>query len=129
MRPWYPSWVVSKRRCAHPRPWGRTGVCTASANWSVDREYGLGRRCSDLCVVWSYPSGVQRGVIGLKIRYHSLEQTLAAGLEQTWRYADATGAEEAHLVIFDRRPKVAWSKKIWQRSEQYAGMAISVWGM
>ncbi len=95
----------------------------------VDREYGLGRRRTDLCVVWNYPGGVQRGVIELKIRYASLEQTLAAGLEQTWRYADATGAEEAHLVIFDRRPKVAWSKKIWQRSEQHAGMAISVWGM
>ena len=95
----------------------------------VDREYGLGRRRTDLCVVWSYPGGVQRGVIELKIRYHSLEQTLAAGLEQTWRYADAMGAEEAHLVIFDRRPKVAWSKKIWRRSEQHAGMAITVWGM
>ncbi len=95
----------------------------------VDREYGLGRRCTDLCVVWNYPGGVQRGVIELKIRYASLEQTLAVGLEQTWRYADATGAEEAHLVIFDRRPKVAWSKKIWRRSEQYAGMAITVWGM
>jgi hypothetical protein len=94
-----------------------------------DREYGLGRRRTDLSVVWSYPGGVQRGVIELKIRYHSLEQTLAAGLEQTWRYADAMGAEETHLVIFDRRPKVAWSKKIWQRSEQHAGMAITVWGM
>ena len=95
----------------------------------VDREYGLGRRCSDLCVVWSYPSGVQRGVIGLKIRYQSLEQTLAAGLEQTWRYADATGAEEAHLVICDRRSTIPWKEKIWQRSEQHAGMAITVWGM
>ena len=95
----------------------------------VDREYGLGRRRTDLCVVWNYPGGVQRGVIELKIRYASLEQTLAAGLEQTWRYADAMGAEEAHLVIFDRRPKVAWSKKIWRRSAQHAGMAITVWGM
>ena len=95
----------------------------------VDREYGLGRRRTDLCVVWSYPGGVQRGVIELKIRYHSLEQTLAAGLEQTWRYADAMGAEEAHLVIFDRRSTIPWEEKIWQRSEQHAGMAITVWGM
>jgi hypothetical protein len=36
---------------------------------------------------------------------------------------------EAHLVIFDRRPKVAWSKKIWQRSAQHAGLVITVWGM
>jgi hypothetical protein len=72
---------------------------------------------------------VQRGVIELKIRYQSLEQTLAVGLEQTWRYADAMGAEEAHLVIFDRQPTIPWEEKIWQRSEQHAGMAITVWGM
>jgi hypothetical protein len=95
----------------------------------VDREYGLGRRRTDLCVVWNYSGGVQRGVIELKIRYQSLEQTLAVGLEQTWRYADAMGAEEAHLVIFDRQPTIPWEEKIWQRSEQHAGMAITVWGM
>ncbi len=95
----------------------------------VDREYGLGRRRTDLCVVWSYPGGVQRGVIELKIRYHSLEQTLAAGLEQTWRYADAMAAEEAHLVIFDRRPTIPWEEKIWQRTESFQGRIVTVWGM
>ena len=95
----------------------------------VDREYGLGRRRTDLCVVWNYPGGVQRGVIELKLRYQSLEQTLAAGLEQTWRYADATGAEEAHLVIFDRRPTIPWEEKIWQRTESFQGRIVTVWGM
>lgn len=56
----------------------------------VDREYGLGRRRIDLCVIWNYPGGVQRGVIELKLLHNSLERTLAEGLEQTWRYATPT---------------------------------------
>ena len=95
----------------------------------VDREYGLGRRRTDLCVVWNTPGGVQRGVIELKLRYRSLDQTIADGLQQTWAYADTMGAEEAHLVIFDRRPTVPWEEKIWRREEQHQGRPITVWGM
>lgn len=95
----------------------------------VDREYGLGRRRTDLCIVWNYPGGVQRGVIELKLLHRSLERTLAEGLEQTWRYADTNAAEEAHLIIFDRTPDKVWGEKIWQRTEQFNGMTITVWGM
>lgn len=80
-------------------------------------------------MVWSYPGGVQRGVIELKLLYHSLERTLAEGLAQTWRYADATAAEEAHLVIFDRTADRPWGEKIWRREEAHQGMPITVWGM
>lgn len=95
----------------------------------VDREYGLGRRRTDLCVVWKVPGGVQRAVIELKLLHHSLERTLAEGLEQTWRYADANAAEEAHLIIFDRTPGKPWSEKIWRRNEHFNTMPITVWGM
>jgi hypothetical protein len=95
----------------------------------VDREYGLGRRRTDLCVLWNHPGGVQRGVIELKLLHHSLERTLAEGLEQTWRYADTNAAEEAHLIIFDRTPDKPWDEKIWQRTEQFNGRPITVWGM
>jgi hypothetical protein len=95
----------------------------------VDREYGLGRRRTDLCVLWNHPGGVQRGVIELKLLHHSLERTLAEGLEQTWRYADTNAAEEAHLIIFDRTPDKAWDEKIWQRMEAFNGRPITVWGM
>jgi hypothetical protein len=95
----------------------------------VDREYGLGRRRTDLLVVWNYPGGVQRAVIELKLLRDSLEKTLAAGLAQTWEYADRSGAEEAHLVIFDRTPGVPWDAKIWQRAECYQDQPITVWGM
>ena len=94
----------------------------------VDREYGLGRRRTDLLIVWNYPGGVQRAVIELKLLYGGLEETLATGLAQTWAYADACGAEEAHLVIFDRTPGKPWAEKIWQRQERHHDLPITVWG-
>jgi hypothetical protein len=94
----------------------------------VEREYGLGRRRTDLLIVWPYPGGVQRAVIEVKLLYHNLQQTVADGLEQTWAYADACGADEAHLVIFDRAPDKPWSEKIFVRHEQHHGMNITVWG-
>ena len=94
----------------------------------IDREYGLGRRRTDLLIIWPYPGGVQRAVIELKLRYGELEATITDGLAQTWAYADGAGAEETHLVIFDRTPKKPWAEKIWQRVEVYRGFVITVWG-
>ena len=74
-------------------------------------------------------SSVQRAVIELKILHKSLEQTIAEGLAQTWEYADRCAATEAHLIIFDRRPGRTWEERIWTRSAQQAGLAITVWGM
>jgi hypothetical protein len=95
----------------------------------VDREYGLGRRRTDLLVLWNHPAGVQRAVIELKLLRGSLGATLQEGLAQTWEYADRCGAAEAHLVIFDRRPNRSWDERIWQRSERYESLPIAVWGM
>jgi hypothetical protein len=95
----------------------------------VEREYGLGRKRTDLLVIWPYPGGVQKVVIELKILYGSLEKTLAEGLEQTWAYLDRSGAEEGHLVIFDREPGKSWEEKIFRREEAYRGRGITVWGM
>jgi len=68
-------------------------------------------------------------VIELKLLRGSLEATLQEGLAQTWEYADRCGAEEAHLVIFDRRPGKSWEERIWQRAERYQDLSIAVWGM
>jgi len=95
----------------------------------VEREPGLGRGRTDLLVVWNYPGGMQRAMIELKVLRKALESTLAEGLAQTWECADRCGAEEAHLVIFDRRLGHTWEEKTWQRSEQHAGLTITVWGM
>jgi hypothetical protein len=95
----------------------------------VEREYGLGRRRTDLLVIWPYAGGAQRAVIELKLRYKRLEETIAEGLAQTWEYADRCGASEAHLVIFDRDPAKPWDEKIFRREETYQGTRIAVWGM
>ena len=55
---------------------------------------------------------VQRAVIELKLLYVGLEATLVAGIERTWAYADASGAGEAHLMIFDRTPGRLWAEKV-----------------
>ncbi len=95
----------------------------------VEREYGLGRRRTDLLIVWFHPGGVQRSVIELKVLRKALDETLAEGLAQTWDYADRSAADEAHLVIFDRRPGRAWEERIWMREEQMKDRKITVWGM
>lgn len=100
----------------------------------INREYGLGRRRTDLFLEWpideaqGYLGPVQRVVIELKILHQGLETTIKQGLAQTADYADRCGAEEAHLIIFNRRPKVSWNKRIWQRDAVQEGRAIGVWG-
>ncbi len=95
----------------------------------VEREYGLGRKRTDLLVIWPHPGGTQRGVIELKVLSSSLEKTLAEGLAQTWEYTDRCAGDESHLVIFDRRAGRTWDERIWQRREEYNGLPITVWGM
>ncbi len=95
----------------------------------IEREYGLGRMRTDLLVIWPYPGGVQKVVIELKVLHKTLEQTLTAGLEQTWAYLDRCGADEGHLVIFDRTPGKPWEEKLFQRQESSHSHPIQVWGM
>ncbi len=95
----------------------------------IEREYGLGRKRTDLLLIWPHPKGVQRAVIELKILYQSAEATIAKGLEQTWGYADRSGADDAHLVIFDRSSARSWDEKIYHRTEIHQGREIAVWGM
>ena len=95
----------------------------------VEREYGLGRRRTDILVLWRHPGGVQRIVIELKLLSKSLETTIAEGLAQTWEYADRCGADEAHLLIFDRRTGRSWEERIWTRQEMYNETPIHIWGL
>ncbi len=99
----------------------------------VEREYGLGRKRTDLLVLWPYssPDGeqVQRAVIKLKILYKTLEKTLEEGLKQTWEYTDRCNAAEAHLIIFDRREDRTWDEKVFRREEIFEEHPITVWGM
>ena len=91
----------------------------------VEREYGLGRGRTDLFVEYFAPDGTRQAIVlELKILHHSLEATLAQGLTQTRAYLDRCGAEEGHLIIFDRDPKRSWEEKIWEKEVE----GIKVWG-
>lgn len=96
----------------------------------IEREYGLGRMRTDLLILWPYPdNNMQRIVLELKILHKTLERTLEIGLEQTWQYLDRCGAEEGHLIVFDRTPNKSWEDKLFQHSETVHGKAIQIWGM
>jgi hypothetical protein len=101
----------------------------------INREYGLGRKRTDLFLEWpideeqGYFGPVQKVVIELKLLRDSPERTLALGLGQTAEYADKVGADEAYLVLFDRRDGKTWDERIWQRAETVQGREIRVWGM
>ncbi|MDP2419384.1 MAG: ATP-binding protein [Hydrogenophaga sp.] len=101
----------------------------------INREYGLGRKRTDLFIEWpideaqGYFGPVQRVVLELKLwKKGSLDAVLAVGLPQTVDYARRCGADEAHLIVFDRRPDSPWDDRIWQREASEQGWALGVWG-
>ena len=100
----------------------------------INREYGLGRKRTDLFIEWPLDEKqgmhgpLQRVVIEIKLRRGALETVMAKGLEQTADYARRAGADEAHLMIFDRNPERTWDERIWRRDESYDGFTITVWG-
>ena len=101
----------------------------------LSREYGLGRRRTDLFIEWpldpeaSFTGPVQRVVLELKLLRRPRETVLAEGLPQTADYADRCGAEEAHLLLFDQRLGRTWEERIWQEEHTSSGRPIHVWGM
>ena len=109
----------------------------------VEREYGQGRKRVDLLVLWpvspleqkqntahtiSPSSTVQKIVLELKIQHASLEKTITEGIEQMTPYMDISGAEDGHLIVFNRNPGVPWEDKIFcKKSQQHPNVLI--WGM
>jgi hypothetical protein len=103
--------------------------CIVNGGGGIHREYGLGRGRTDLLIVWPYPGGVQRIVLELKVARGAPDRVIAEGLRQTADYMDRSNATEAHLVIFDRRPRRKWSEKIFHRTRSFQKRRIVVWGM
>ena len=101
----------------------------------ISREYGLGRKRTDLYIEWpvdeqaGFHGEIQRIVLELKIRYGSLEATLKDGLPQTADYAARCGTDEMHLLIFDRRTDISWDDKIWHQTKHQDHRTITVWGL
>jgi len=100
-----------------------------NAGGRIDREYGLGRKRTDLLIQWPHDGGVQKVVIELKILYKSRPRTMDEGLKQTVAYMDRCGADEGNLVIFDRRSDRTWEEKIFRETQTADGKAVTVWGM
>ena len=103
----------------------------------IEREYALGRRRTDLLIVW--PPGrfagaaepgtpARRHVVECKILRGSLEATIREGVEQTLDYLDKCRAETGHLVVFDRDESKPWEEKLYRREESQGGRAVTVWG-
>ena len=94
----------------------------------IEREYGLGRRRTDLLVVWPQGSRTRRFVIECKLVHGSLERTIRAGVAQTRDYMDRSAAEAGHLVVFDRGGGT-WEDKVFRDRVVSDGAEINVWGM
>ncbi len=101
----------------------------------ITREYGLGMKRMDLYLEWpldeklAFLGPLQRVVLELKIQRKGLDATLREGLPQVVGYSAACGADEAHLIIFDRSGEKEWDQRIWERVETVNGREICVWGM
>ena len=75
------------------------------------REFATGRKRMDLIVEingFRYP---------VEIKLRKGPKTEEEGLAQLAGYLDTLGLQEGWLVIFDRRPDVAWEEKIAEREE------------
>ncbi|WP_462271300.1 AAA-like domain-containing protein [Desulfobacter sp.] len=100
----------------------------------LNREYGLGRKRTDLLIEWpldkenEFHGPEQRIVIELKILRGALETLLATALAQTYEYADKCSADEAHIIIFNRDPNIPWEQKIWRSQESYKNTKFLIWG-
>ena len=100
----------------------------------IDREYGLGRRRTDLLIrkplTDGYGGPVQRVVLELKIKRVAMDTVIEEGLRQTFDYMDSVGSvDEGHLIIFDRSREKTWEERIWHKPYQYNEKTIMVWGM
>ncbi|MBR1415393.1 MAG: ATP-binding protein [Prevotella sp.] len=102
----------------------------------IDREYGLGRKRTDLLIrkpLGQQPGGrVQRVVLELKVKRQKdgMDSLITKGLEQTAEYMDTVGSvDEGHLIIFNRDGHLSWDERIWHRPMEHQSHTIMVWGM
>ena len=93
----------------------------------ISREYGLGRKRTDLFIEWPLDpeqgmyGPLQRVVIELKILRGGVETLIKNSLPQVVDYQQQVGAEEAHLVIFNRKKGVSWKKKSGKKTQRIKG--------
>jgi type II secretory pathway predicted ATPase ExeA/Holliday junction resolvase len=89
----------------------------------IIREMAAGAGRTDICAVYEgekYP---------IELKIYRNTQTLPEGLKQTARYVDTFGCSEGWLAIFDQRPKIKWSDKLYMKKEKIDGKTITVVGL
>ena len=100
---------------------------------TINREYALGARRTDLYVKWTYKKEeklyLQNFVIELKVinkkqNYESIKQT---AIEQTVRYAKICGEKEAHILVFDRYGNQEWLANEPNEYAEYDGVKLEIW--
>ena len=94
----------------------------------IEREYGLGRKRTDLLIVQPHAGGVQKIILELKIQHRTRQATIQQGLPQTADYMDRCDTGDGHLIVFNRSDE-AWEDKIFHGQESCKGKTIHVWGM
>lgn len=94
----------------------------------IEREYAAGRGRVDIAVEY----GGKTNIVEVKLVHPAdgRTSTLEEGLEQLALYRDRTGADTAHLVIFDRRPEYRakpWAERLgWDAAETPDGHPVTV---
>ncbi len=73
----------------------------------------------------------QKIVLELKVigAAQSYDKVKAQALEQTATYALACGAEEAHILIFDRDKTRGWRQHVFDDEGEHAGVRMRIWAM
>ena len=107
-----------------------------SSGGRIEREYALGRRRTDLLVIWRSASDQSPGT---EFKYviectalragQSTSNLIERGAEQTVAYMDRCGAESGHLVMFDRCESRTWEERIFEREGRAGGRPVTIWGV
>jgi AAA-like domain len=88
----------------------------------VSRELASGTRRLDLCIHY------QGHLYPIELKLHYGDKTYPEGQQQLADYLDKLGCVEGWLIVFDRRLRVSWKKKIFWRTQSHAGKTIHVVG-
>ena len=99
----------------------------------IEREYGLGRQRTDLLVMWPREAGQpsdlwERFVIECKVLRDTDRKALASvvgdGVQQTLEYMKKCGADDGHLVVFDRRSEASPEQEENARGQRQGEVAV-----
>ncbi len=84
------------------------------------REYGVGMKRMDLFLEY------QGSSYALELKIDKGSKSKTDGLVQLRTYVDIQGADEGHLILFNRDPTVSWEEKIYH---EIVSNKIYIWGM